>query len=126
MVARERTRQEAVAMTEAKAQPGVGQEALLGGDQVDKLRRVGNVEAAVRRAIKAAALAAVDEGAAELAAAKARAVDIAVTRSDPYGVAAAGRELREQLARLRLDPASREGGPSGDVEAFLAQLAQAE
>jgi hypothetical protein len=41
-------------------------------------------------------------------------------------VAAAARELREQLARLQLDPAARAGGPSGDVEAFLAELARAE
>jgi len=113
-------------MTDRKVQPGQGQASLLGGDQVEQLRKAGRVELAVTRSVAAAKLSAVDEGAGALAIEAARAVDIASTRSDPYGVAAAARELREQLARVRLDPASREGGPAGDVERFLAELAQAE
>lgn len=115
-----------VVVTERKAQPGQGQAQLLDGDQVEQLRRVGRVELAVAAAVEAAALAAVDGGAGALAVECARAVDVASVRQDPYGVAAAGRELREQLARLLLDPASRAGGPSGDVEAFLAEMARAE
>lgn len=115
-----------VVVTDRKAQPGQGQAQLLDGDQVEQLRRVGRVEQQVAAAVKAAALAPVDAGAAALAVESARAVDVASVRQDPYGVAAAGRELAAQLAALKLTPASREGGPTGDVERFLAELAQAE
>lgn len=113
-------------MTEPKAKPGTGQESLLDEASTEQLRHVGRVEEAVARSVAAAALAAVDEGAGALAIEAARAVDLASHRRDPYGVAAAARELREQLARVLLDPASRQGGPSGDVEAFLAELSRAE
>lgn len=113
-------------MTEPKARPGAGQDSLLDESTTEQLRHVGRVEAAVSRSVAAARLAAVDEGAGALAIEAARAVDLASHRRDPYGVAAAARELREQLARVLLDPASRQGGPGADVEAFLAELAKAE
>lgn len=82
----------------------------------------GGVERAVRAAIAEAALDKRDAGAAELAASMARAVDLAHGRRDPYAVAAAGRELRECLMRLRMDPVSREGNDAGAVQAWLDDL----
>lgn len=110
-------------MTAAKHGPGTGQESLLGAGETEQLRRVGKVEAAMRRSVDAAALEPTDEGVAEAVVAAAKAVDLAVARSDPYGVAQALRELRETAARLRLDPVSRDGAPAGDVERFLRDLA---
>lgn len=75
-----------------------------GGDLYGKARRV---ESAVRQACESADLDDVDKGAAAVACELARAVDVASGRQDPYGVATAARELREQLSRLNLDPASR-------------------
>jgi hypothetical protein len=43
-------------------------------------------------------------------------------RRDPYAVAAAARELRETLVRLRMDPASRLGNDAGQVETWLESL----
>lgn len=65
------------------------------------------VERAVEESLGAAKLTAIDRAAGALAQELARAVDVASVRNDPYGVSAAGRELREQLIRLRLDPVSR-------------------
>jgi hypothetical protein len=96
--------------------PGAGQDTLLGDGDVR--RPIGSVEAAVRRSVEAAGLPASDEGAGALATACAKAVDVGNRRLDPYAVAAAARELREQLIRLRLDPASRDDGSGGDVEWF--------
>lgn len=84
--------------------------------------RLGKVERAVRAAVAAAALDDRDGGAAELAAASARAVDVAVMRSDPYAVAQAGRELSAQLTRLRLDPQARIGADANSVQTFLDSL----
>jgi hypothetical protein len=84
------------------------------------------VESAVRKACTAAQLDERDQGAAELAAAAARGVDLALGRRDPFAVAAAVRELRETLTRLRMDPASREGSDAGEVASWLAQLANPE
>lgn len=86
----------------------------------------GRVEVAVRRSLVGAALDARDEGAGELAASLARAVDLAHNRKDPYAVASCARELRETLLRLRLDPQSRVGADAGGIDAFLAGLTQAE
>ena len=77
----------------------------------------GPVERAVRASIASASLSPLDAGAAELAAAQARAVDAALAgKPNPYAVAAAGRELSTQLARLNLDPASRSATPGADEE----------
>lgn len=101
--------------------PQAGQASLLDAGDVD--RPVRHVEAAVRRSVEAADLADVDAGGGELAVACARAVDVANRRLDPYGVAAAARELREQLIRLRLDPASRDDGGASDAEWFRRLMA---
>lgn len=77
----------------------------------------GPVERAVRSAIAAASLSPLDAGAAELAAAQARAVDVALAgKPNPYAIAAVSRELSTQLARLNLDPASRSAAPGADDE----------
>lgn len=84
-----------------------------GANLYGKPRRV---EQATARAVEAARLDDVDQAGAALAVELARAVDVASTRKDPYGVATAARELRETLTRLRLDPASREStGTNGDL-----------
>lgn len=80
-------------------------------------------EAAVRASVAAAQLEDRDRGAGELAIQQARAVDLGMTRRDPYAVAAAGRELSAQLQRLRLDPVSRLGNDAGDVATWLEALA---
>lgn len=96
--------------------------ALFGADDVDA-GRIGQTERAVRQALKGAQLDDRDHGAGELAAQMARAVDVAANvRRDPYGVAAAGRELRECLIRLRLDPVARLGNDAGDLGKWLAGL----
>lgn len=84
----------------------------------------GSLEAAVRASVRAAALDDRDAGAGELAAMAARFVDLSGRRRDPYAGAATVRECREQLARLRLDPASRQGNDAGQLEAWLRELAQ--
>lgn len=68
----------------------------------------GRVQAAVERSIDAAQLAALDQGAGALAVELARAVDCGSRRNDPFAVAQAAGPLREQLIRLKLDPASRQ------------------
>lgn len=105
-----------------------GDDALFGvEDQALNAGRMGATEAAVRRSLTAAALDERDKGGAELAAQLARAVDVAQTvRHDPYGVATAGRELREQLTRLRLDPVARLGNDAGAVQAWLGKLTEAD
>ncbi len=90
-------------------------------------RQAGRVEQLVAAAITAGVAAGhlddqLDQGAAALAVSLARAVDLGAR--DPYAVAAAGRELSALLARLKLDPESREdtGGPAGEVEAWLSRV----
>lgn len=101
-------------------------DALLAVDQVDAHGRLGPTELAVRASLAAGALEDRDAGAGELAAQLARAVDVAQrVRRDPYAVATAGRELREQLARLRLDPVSRDGNDAGELATWLQQLGSA-
>lgn len=92
-------------------------------DELNRGRPVGAVETAVRRSLEAAALDDRDRGAGELAAACARAVDLAGGRRDPYAVAAAARELRETLNRLKLDPTAREDA-AGGLDDLLADLAR--
>ena len=84
--------------------------------------RAGYCQAQVAAAIEAAQLDDRDKGAGALAIACARAVDLAHGRRDPYAVAAAARELRETLTRLRMDPVSREGNDAGQVQSWLDQL----
>lgn len=84
--------------------------------------RPGHTQEQVQKAIKAAALDDRDLGMAALAEACARAVDLAHGRRDPYAVAAAARELRETLMRLKLDPVAREGNDAGGVEKWLQEL----
>lgn len=81
-----------------------------GADLYGKPRRV---ERATEEALEAASLSPLDKAAGAVARELARAVDVASGRRDPYGVATAARELREQLIRLRLDPMSREGAADG-------------
>lgn len=96
--------------------------ALFGVDDVAG-GKIGATEAAVRKSLTDAALDTRDHGAGELAAQCARAVDVAANvRRDPYGVAAAARELREQLIRLRLDPVARLGNDAGQLQTFLDSL----
>lgn len=65
------------------------------------------VEQGVIRATAAAELGDLDAAGVALARELARACDVASVRQDPYGVATAGRELRECLIRLKLDPTAR-------------------
>lgn len=109
----------------------LGQQALeLDGDLAAGRRPVGRVEQLVADAITAGVDAGhvdakLDAGAAGLAVSLARAVDLGAR--DPYAVAAAGRELSALLARLRLDPESREGEPNagGEVEDWLRRVTEA-
>lgn len=84
------------------------------------------VEGAVRRSLRAAADAGLvgelDAAAGALAAGCARAVDHGLKRHDPYAVAAAARELRETLVRLKLDPLSRDGGEDDDFGKLMREI----
>jgi hypothetical protein len=86
--------------------------------------RQGPVELAVRSSVEAAQLDDRDKGAGELAAAAARFVDLAGGRRDPFAGAATVRECSMILTRLRLDPESRDGADAGQIEAWLARLAE--
>ena len=107
-----------------RSSPSDDQPALIAGPR----RRKRRVELATEKAIRAAGLEATDAAAAALAKTLARAVDDASEskdgRADPYGIAAAARELREVLGRLQLDPASRGPGLTDDLAAALADLAR--
>lgn len=75
----------------------------------------GPVEKAVAASVRSAGLDPSDFGAALVAVSLARAMDRAAGERKPaYAVAAVARELREQLARLKLDPAARDGGDGDD------------
>lgn len=65
------------------------------------------VEATLKHATETGVLGELDVALAGLALELARACDQGTRRFDPYAVAAAGRELREVLARLKLDPSAR-------------------
>jgi hypothetical protein len=83
------------------------------------------VEAALDKAVTAArtagSLSDVDAAAITLARAQARGVDGAESARNPWALAALGRELRETLIRLRMDPVSR-GGNRESIAEFLAAL----
>lgn len=81
----------------------------------------GRVQAAVQESIAAANLAALDRGAGALAVELARAVDVGSRRRDPFAVAQAAGPLREQLIRLKLDPAARQDS-AHDFAAWLDSL----
>lgn len=89
---------------------------------------VAAVSAAVAAGRTAGMIADLDGGLAALAVECARAVDFAVARRDPYGVATTSRELRDVLGRLRLDPTARNPTPAGGkddddpLSKFLADL----
>lgn len=83
--------------------------------------RSGRVEAAVRESIEAADLPALDRGAGALAIELARSIDLGSIRHDPYAVAQAAGPLREQLIRLKLDPAARQDS-AHDFAAWLDSL----
>lgn len=87
------------------AQPDLFDGAPVGRGQVGRVER--KVAASVRAAVAAGSLADVDAGMAALAVELGRAVDSGSRRGDPYAVAAAARELREALTRLRLEPTAR-------------------
>lgn len=78
--------------------------------------RIGRVERALNVALVAArragSLADVDAAVIALARAQARGVDVAEGARDVWALARVSSELRETLARLRLDPVSR--GARGD------------
>lgn len=96
--------------------------ALFGVDDVDG-GPMGPTERAVRAALHAAALDGRDKGLGELAAQKARAVDVAQNvRRDPYGVAAAGQQLLNALVELRMTPKARLGQDASELSDFLAAL----
>jgi hypothetical protein len=98
-------------------------EALPGlGDVAATTTNAGYLQRHVAAAIVAAELDDRDKGMGALAEACAWAVDLAHYRRDPYAVAAAARELRETLVRLRMDPASRLGNDAGQVETWLESL----
>lgn len=109
-------------MTKAKddgRRPAAGQAELLAKGDVD--RPVRRVEQGVLKAVEAAHLDDRDAGMAALAVECGAAVDVAQRRLDPFAVAAAARELRETLIRLKLDPVSRDGG-GDDLDELLRQL----
>jgi hypothetical protein len=89
--------------------------------------RIGRVERAVATAIRTAQrageLGAVHAGAAALARSLARGVDEAESKRDPWARAGCSRELRETLASLGLDRASRGELHSGDQDALTRWLA---
>lgn len=92
------------------------------GDDTTGTGRAGWCQLQVTQAIEHAMLDDRDKGMGALAVACARAVDLAHFRRDPYAVASAARELRETLARLRMDPASRMGNDAGQVGSWLEAL----
>lgn len=103
--------------------PVAGQGELIGPGDVQ--RPVRKMEQATKDAIEAAQLDPRDKAMGQLAVECAVAVDISNRRLDPYGTAAAARELRETLIRLKLDPVSREGaGGSDEIGKLLAELAE--
>jgi hypothetical protein len=93
---------------------------------LDVTRRVGRVEAAYVAAVEAAradgTIGVLDAGLAGLAIELARAVDVASWKSDPYGVAQAGKELREVSNRLKLDPTARGTGTGDAARELIASL----
>src|SRR3954471_9206164 len=96
----------------------------------EPVRPVGRVEQAVSRSIRAAQrageLGPLHGGAAGLARSLARGVDDAEHKRDPWARAACSRELRETLAALGLDRASRGELPRGtdNSDAFDRWLSQ--
>lgn len=109
-------------MTAEAGKPGrmIGQEALeLDVDLQAGRRPAGRVEQLVAGSLDAACRTErldpdLDAGAAALAVSMARAIDR--SGHDAYAVAAVGRELSALLARLKLDPVSREGAsPAGGI-----------
>jgi hypothetical protein len=101
------------------------------GDQpplfATKTPRKGRVEQAVDRAVRAAqadkAIGALDAGLVALARTLARSLDGAAGADDRWVTARLAGELRETLARLRLDPTAR-GAHRGELAGFLADLAR--
>jgi len=91
---------------------------------------IGRVErrtaAAIRHAKAEDKLGRLDDGACALAVELARAVDLGAAKSDPYAVATAARELREVMARLRLDPTARGASDRDPLAEWLDGLGTAE
>lgn len=90
-------------------------------------RQPGSVERAVTATIEHARhadkLEDLDAGIAQLAIAAAQAVDLAIGARDPYAFSQPARELRETLARLKLDPIARGTGTGRDpFDEFLEDL----
>lgn len=87
--------------------------------------KIGRVERALNGALTAARRAKtitdVDAAAVALARAQARGVDVAEGARDVWALARVSSELRETLARLRLDPVSR-GAGGGKLDDFLSRL----
>lgn len=88
-----------------------------------QLGTMGPTERAVRSAIAGAQLDDRDAGGAEVACQQARAIDAAQAKGRDYAIAQLSRELREQLMRLRLDPASRLGNDAGEIAGWLQRIA---
>ena len=87
----------------------------------------GRVEVAVDKAVRAAqrdkAIGELDAGLIALARTLARSLDGAASANDRWVTARLAGELRETLARLRLDPTAR-GAHRGELAGFLADLAR--
>jgi hypothetical protein len=87
--------------------------------------RKGRVEVAVDKAVRAAqkeqTLGVLDAGLIALARTLARSLDGAATGGDRWVTARLAGELRETLARLRLDPTAR-GADRAELADFLASL----
>lgn len=96
-------------------------ETLPGLDQDTGKGPAGRVQAAVEESVLAARLGPLDRGAGALAVELARAVDNGSRRRDPFAVAQAAGPLREQLIRLKLDPAARQDS-AHDFAAWLDSL----
>ena len=82
------------------------------------------VVAAVDEGVRQGVVTSLDGGLAALAVACGRAVDVALTRNDPYGVAAAAQRLTECLTRLKLDPSAREAVKADGVTELLRSLSE--
>lgn len=118
-------------MTERLTRPTAGQEDLFDAGAVQ--RPAGLVERSVRASVRAADLDERDWGAAAAAIANARALDLQLAAAEPSAgnsarppgapFASIAQALAHQLERLQLDPESRKGAETGDIDAWLAKLA---
>ena len=108
LVSRSRARQEALDLGSA------------GRHTIGRVER--RTAAAIGQAKREDRLGKLDDGTCALAVELARAVDVGALKQDPYAIATAGRELREVMSRLKLDPTSRGAKTDDPLDRFLAGI----